>query len=100
MGGAACAATARTPAPIAAVRPVPHPNPNCLPPARGPPAQVFPRAASHPPRLLQQLEALLVDRLRVNDRLASTALLLAKGRDPNMGANLSLDAHRRVGGGG
>lgn len=59
-------------------------------------AQVFPRAHSHPPRLLQELEALLVDRLRTNDRLASTSMLLAKGRDPNMAANLSLDGHRQV----
>ena len=58
--------------------------------------QVFPRVPSRPPRLLQELEALLVDRLRVNDRLASTSMLLAKERDPGMAANLSLDDHRQV----
>lgn len=58
--------------------------------------QVFPRAASRPPRLLQELQALLVDRLRVNDRLASTSTLLAKERDPGMAANLLLDGHRQV----
>uniref|UniRef100_A0A7S3QTX1 Uncharacterized protein n=1 Tax=Dunaliella tertiolecta TaxID=3047 RepID=A0A7S3QTX1_DUNTE len=58
--------------------------------------EVFPRVPSRPPRLLQELEALLVDRLRINDRLASTSMLLTKDRDPGMAANLSLDGHRQV----
>lgn len=52
--------------------------------------------ASRPPRLLQDLESQLVDRLRANDKTVSTALLVTKDRDPGMSANLSLDAHRHV----
>lgn len=59
--------------------------------------QVFPRVASRPPRLLQELEALLVDRLRSADKAASVTQLLPKDRDPRMAANLSLDVHRQVG---
>ena len=59
--------------------------------------QVFPRVSSRPPKLLEQLESILVDRLRNNDRAASTAALLTKDRDPGMSTNLSLDAHRQVG---
>lgn len=59
--------------------------------------EVFPRVASRPPKLLQELEAIIVDRLRVNDKAASlTAIGSAKDRDPKLSANLSLDAHRQV----
>ena len=52
--------------------------------------------ASHPPRLLQQLEAIMVDRLRNNDKTASITPLVTKDRDTHMSANLTLDAHRQV----
>lgn len=60
--------------------------------------QVFPRVASRPPKLLQELESILVDRLRANDKAASStsAIGSAKDRDPKLSANLSLDAHRQV----
>ena len=58
--------------------------------------QVFPRVSSRPPKLLEQLESILVDRLRNNDKAASTAPLLTKDRDPGMATNLSLDAHRQT----
>ncbi|KAG1672237.1 hypothetical protein FOA52_002938 [Chlamydomonas sp. UWO 241] len=58
--------------------------------------EVFPKVASRPPRLLQDLEASLIDRLRANDKAVSTAPLVTKDRDPGMAANLSLDAHRAV----
>uniref|UniRef100_A0A7R9YQV2 Translin-associated factor X-interacting protein 1 N-terminal domain-containing protein n=1 Tax=Chlamydomonas euryale TaxID=1486919 RepID=A0A7R9YQV2_9CHLO len=58
--------------------------------------EVFPKVASRPPRLLQDLESSLIDRLRANDKSASTAPLVTKERDPGMAANLSLDAHRHV----
>ena len=61
-----------------------------------PSPQVFPRVSSRPPKLLEQLESILVDRLRNNDRAATTATLLTKDRDPGMAANLSIDAHRQV----
>ena len=60
-----------------------------------PSMQVFPRVSSRPPKLLEQLESILVDRLRNNDKAASTAVLLTKDRDSNMATNLSLDAHRQ-----
>ena len=37
-----------------------------------------------------------MDRLRNNDKAASTAPLLTKDRDPGMATNLSLDAHRQT----
>lgn len=52
--------------------------------------------ASRPPKLLQELESLLVDRLRNNDKAVSITPLATKDRDPGMAANLSLDAHRHV----
>ncbi len=56
--------------------------------------------ASRPPKLLQELEAILVDRLRANDKAAAVgALGSSKDRDPKLAANLSLDAHRQVGAG-
>lgn len=58
--------------------------------------EVFPRVASRPPRLLQDLEAQLVDRLRANDKAASTLPLLSKDRDPKMSANLTLEANQHV----
>eukprot|EP00198_Chlamydomonas_reinhardtii_P000499 XP_001689834.1 predicted protein [Chlamydomonas reinhardtii] len=59
--------------------------------------EVFPRVASRPPKLLQELEAILVDRLRANDKAASmTVLGSARERDPKLSANLSLDGHRQV----
>ncbi|KAG2425812.1 hypothetical protein HXX76_013437 [Chlamydomonas incerta] len=59
--------------------------------------EVFPRVASRPPKLLQELEAILVDRLRANDKAASTTVLgSARERDPKLSANLSLDGHRQV----
>jgi hypothetical protein len=61
------------------------------------PLQVFPRVASRPPRLLQELESMLVDRLRAADKAVCTSMLLPRERDSRMAANLSLDAHRQVG---
>ncbi|EFJ52573.1 hypothetical protein VOLCADRAFT_103061 [Volvox carteri f. nagariensis] len=59
--------------------------------------EVFPRVASRPPKLLQELEAILVDRLRANDKAASVGPLgCARDRDPKLSANLSLDGHRQV----
>lgn len=58
--------------------------------------EVFPRVSSRPPRLLQDLEGLLTDRLRSNDRMTTTSSLLTKDRDPSMSQNLWLDAHRHV----
>ncbi|GAX85617.1 hypothetical protein CEUSTIGMA_g13032.t1 [Chlamydomonas eustigma] len=58
--------------------------------------EVFPRVSSRPPKLLQDLDAVLVDRLRHNDRMASMATLLTKDRDPGLSTNLSLDAHRQA----
>ena len=58
--------------------------------------QVYPRVSSRPPKLLEQLESILIDRLRHNDRVASTAPLLTKDRDPRLASNLSLDAHRQA----
>ncbi|KXZ51671.1 hypothetical protein GPECTOR_11g123 [Gonium pectorale] len=59
--------------------------------------EVFPRVASRPPKLLQELEAILVDRLRANDKAASVGPLgSARERDPKLAANLSLDAHRQA----
>ncbi|KAG2490611.1 hypothetical protein HYH03_011003 [Edaphochlamys debaryana] len=59
--------------------------------------EVFPRVASRPPKLLQELEAILVDRLRANDKTASLQPLgAARDRDPKLSANLSLDGHRQV----
>ncbi|GFR42639.1 hypothetical protein Agub_g3575 [Astrephomene gubernaculifera] len=59
--------------------------------------EVFPRVASRPPKLLQELEAILVDRLRANDKAASVMPLgSARDRDPKLSANLSLDGHRQV----
>jgi hypothetical protein len=58
--------------------------------------EVFPRVSSRPPKLLQDLDAILVDRLRHNDRMASMATLLTKDRDPGLSINLSLDAHRQA----
>lgn len=53
--------------------------------------------ASRPPKLLQELEAIAVDRLRINDKAASVAPIgVAKDRDPKLSANLSLDAHRQA----
>jgi hypothetical protein len=68
---------------------------NTAAPTHAPP-QVFPKVASRPPRLLQDLEASLIERLRANDKAVSTAPLVTKDRDPGMAANLSLDAHRAV----
>lgn len=59
--------------------------------------EVFPRVTSRPPRLLQDLETELVDRLRSNDKLSTTATLLDRDRrDPCMSENLWLDAHRHI----
>eukprot|EP00798_Chlamydomonas_sp_ICE-L_P011098 gene11098-18714_t len=58
--------------------------------------EVFPRVASRPPRLLQDLETLMADCLRNNDKCASSLPLITKDRDPRMSANLTLDAKRQV----
>mmetsp|Transcript_34236 Transcript_34236/g.75969 ORF Transcript_34236/g.75969 Transcript_34236/m.75969 type:complete len:325 (-) Transcript_34236:581-1555(-) len=58
--------------------------------------EVFPRVASRPPKLLQEIEAILADRLRSNDKAVSTAPIVTKERDPRMAANLFLDAHRQA----
>ena len=38
-------------------------------------SQVFPRVASRPPKLLQELEAILIDRLRANDKVREGGVL-------------------------
>ncbi|KAJ9530965.1 hypothetical protein QJQ45_028746 [Haematococcus lacustris] len=58
--------------------------------------EVFPRVASRPPRLLQELDSMLVERLRLADKAACTSTVLPKERDPLMAANLALEAHRQV----
>lgn len=56
--------------------------------------EVFPRHANRNPRLLEELQAELLERLTLNQRAACATL--HQPRDPNIAANLALDAHRQV----
>eukprot|EP00199_Chlamydomonas_sp_CCMP681_P006925 CAMPEP_0119109468 /NCGR_PEP_ID=MMETSP1180-20130426/17926_1 /TAXON_ID=3052 ORGANISM="Chlamydomonas cf sp, Strain CCMP681" /NCGR_SAMPLE_ID=MMETSP1180 /ASSEMBLY_ACC=CAM_ASM_000741 /LENGTH=283 /DNA_ID=CAMNT_0007095225 /DNA_START=54 /DNA_END=905 /DNA_ORIENTATION=- len=56
--------------------------------------EVFPRG--RPPRLLQELESMLLDRLRSADKAAWPTQLLPKDRDSVLAANLALEVHRQV----
>ena len=55
--------------------------------------QVYPRAGSKQPRLLTNLEQMLSEKLRANERMVSGP---SHGKGSKSAANLRLDAHRQV----
>lgn len=58
--------------------------------------EVYPRVGSRSPKLLLELEGILVERLRSADKTAGLSLHVQHTRDPNLGANLHLDSYRAV----
>lgn len=66
---------------------------------RGLRVQVYPRSGDKRPILMAKLEAMLMEKIRVAERMVSPAYLAQEKRGTNraMGAaNLRLDAHRQV----
>jgi hypothetical protein len=57
---------------------------------------VFPKVTSRPPKLLQELQALVLNKQRTADKVVWPGLQLPKERDGALAANLQLDVQRQV----
>lgn len=58
--------------------------------------EVYPRVPSKPPKLFQELESLLADKLRECEKAAAVTAAQARGRDPNTAANLTMPVYKQV----